>query len=123
MAKNDKIQDRVEDQKELKAQNNTQAQQRRIRFVEEGVKTQYSSIFNIGFGSDEVIFMFGHPSVDPSVVRIESKIAVSLKTAKRIAVSLGNLISRYESINGTIDISAVKGAAPPASSEDKTKLQ
>ena len=123
MAKNDKIQEKTDEQKVQKTQDGAQPQQRRIRFVEEGVKTLYSSIFNIGFGSDEVVFMFGHPSLDPSVVRIESKIAVSLKTAKRIAVSLGNLINRYESVNGTIDISAAKGAPPPASGDDKTKLQ
>lgn len=99
MAKDDKI---IE-----KEAQDTQ-QKRRIRFTEEGVKTQYSGVFNLGLGPDEVIFMFGNPSIDPSVVRIESKIAVSLKSAKRIAASLGNLIRRYEAINGVIDIEPAK---------------
>lgn len=123
MAKNDKIQDKQQEQKTQQVQSDERAGQRRVRFVEEGVKTQYSGIFNIGFGADEVVFIFGNPSVDPSVVRIESKIAVSLKTAKRMAVSLGNLIRRYETANGTIDISLPKGAAPSVPGEEKSKLQ
>ena len=115
MAKNDKIKDDKLDQ--------VSPQQRRLRFVEEGVKTQYSGIFNIGFGAEEVVFIFGNPSVDPNVVRIESKIAVSLKTAKRIALSLSNLIRKYESVNGTINISPPKGASSSVSGEEKSKLQ
>jgi hypothetical protein len=106
MAKNDKQNQDAPQQ----IQDAGQKQQRQIRFVEEGIKTQYSGIFNVGFGAEEVVFMFGNPSIDPSVVRIESKIAVSLKTAKRIALSLGNLIRRYESVNGTIDISLPQAA-------------
>ena len=82
MAKNDKIRNDKQDQEApQQMQDNAQMQQRRLRFVEEGVKTQYSGIFNVGFGTEEVVFIFGNPSVDPNVVRIESKIAVSLKTA------------------------------------------
>lgn len=99
MAKDDKMNE--------KAAQDTQ-QTRRIRFTEEGIKTQYSGVFNLGLGSDEVIFMFGNSSIDPSVVRIESKIVVSLKSAKRIAASLNNLVRRYEAINGVIDISPSK---------------
>jgi hypothetical protein len=117
MAKNDKVQN--EENKQQQSQGNRPAQQRQVRFVEEGVKTNYAGIFNIGFGSDEVVFIFGNPSVEPNLVRIDSKVAVSLKTAKRMAVSLGNLIRRYEAANGAIDI-----ASPRATSnEGKTKIQ
>jgi len=99
MAKGDKIDNNI-------VQDATQ--KRRIRFTEEGVKTQYSGIVNAGLGAEEVILMFGNPSIDPNVVRIESKIAVSLKTAKRMTLTLGNLIRRYEAINGIIDIAPPK---------------
>ncbi|MEN6422879.1 MAG: DUF3467 domain-containing protein [Smithella sp.] len=99
MAKGDKIDDKVDQDV---------PQQRRLRFTEEGVKTLYSGIFNVGLGAEEVILMFGNPSIDPNVMRIESKIAVSLKNAKRITLSLGNLIRRYEAVNGVIDISPSK---------------
>lgn len=108
MAKNDKMNDQIDQEVQ---------QQRKLRFTEEGVKTQYSGIFNIGLGAEEVILMFGNPSIDPSVVRIESKIAVSPKTAKRMVLSLGNLIRRYEAINGVIDI------ATPAVEKGKTKVE
>ena len=96
-------------------ENNTEkaakgAQGRQIRFVEEGVKTQYANVFNVGFGAEEVVFLFGNHSVDPNVVRIESKIAVSLKPAKRFAVTLGNLLKRYEAMHGELDISVPKAA-------------
>ena len=124
MAKNDKIKnDKQNQEAPQQIQDDGRMQQRRLRFVEEGVKTQYSGIFNIGFGAEEVVFIFGNPSVDPSVVRIESKIAVSLKTAKRIALSLGNLIRRYETTNGIIDISPPKGASEQTAAGEKTKLQ
>lgn len=99
MAKDDKIGDKT-----------TQAasQQRRVRFTEDGIKTQYSGIFNVGLGSEEVILMFGNPSIDPNVMRIESKIAVSLKTAKRISLALGDMIRRYEAVNGVIDVAPSK---------------
>lgn len=87
-----------------------QGKQRQVRFVEEGVKTQYAGIFNLGFGAEEVLFIFGNPSLDPNIVRIEAKVAVSIKTAKRITVMLSNVIRRYEAKNGAIDISAPKAA-------------
>ena len=99
-------------------QNDQQVKQRRVRFIEEGVKTQYAAVFNIGFGAEEVLFLFGNPSLDPNIVRIESKVAVSLKTAKRVAVMLSGMIRQYEARNGAIDISA-----PKAASNESPKLQ
>ena len=72
MAKGDKIDENLEQ---------VAPQQRKLRFTEEGIKTHYSGIFNVGLGAEEVILMFGNPSIDPDVIHIESKIAVSLKTA------------------------------------------
>jgi hypothetical protein len=116
MAKGDIIQEEVNNQK---VPDTKTVQQKRMRFSDEGIKTQYAGIFNIGFGMEEAVFIFGNPSVEPNLVRIDSKIAVSLKTAKRMAVLLGNLIRRYEATNGVIDI------APPTatSTEGKTKIQ
>lgn len=111
MAKNDNIEEG------LTASGEQNSQSRKMRFVEEGVKTQYSNVFNIGFGNEEVIFIFGNQSLDPNVVRIESKMAVSIKTAKRIAVTLGNLLRRYEGIHGVVDIAAPKGP------EEKPNIQ
>jgi len=85
--------------------------QRPMRFVEEDVKTQYAGICNVGFGAEEVLLLFCNPSVDPGVIKVESKVAMSLKNAKRLAVTLGKLLSQYEAANGVIDISAPRQAA------------
>lgn len=90
---------------------------RPMRFIEESVKTQYAKIFNIGFGQDEVVFVFGNPSFDPNAIQIESKTAVSLKTAKRMALALSNLVRQYEAKNGTILME------PGQLKEEKTKVQ
>lgn len=119
MAKDDKMKvDEKEQKAQKQIQNGPPPQQRQVRFVEEGVKTQYSGVFNIGFGAEEVVFIFGNPSVSPNVVRIESKVAVSLKTAKRIATTLSNMLRRYEAIHGEIDTSA-----PKTANDDKQRMQ
>jgi len=124
MAKNDKIKDDKTDQGDPQhVQDNAQMQQRQLRFVEEGVKTQYAGIFNVVFDKEAVVFIFGNPSVESNVVRIESKMAVSIKTAKRIALSLGNFIRKYETVNGMIDISTPKNASQSVPEEEKSKLQ
>lgn len=118
MAKNDKIQSEQEEQIiRQHVESDRAGQQRKVRFIEEDVKTNYAGIFNIGFGAEAVLFIFGNQSVEPNVVRIESKVAVSLKTAKRITVTLSNMIRRYEAANGVIDITAPKAV------EEKTKIQ
>lgn len=92
--------------------------QRPMRFVEENVKTQYAGLFNVGFGAEEVLLFFCNPSVDPGVIKVESKVAMSLKNAKRLAVTLGKLLSQYEAANGVIDISAPR----PADETQKEKV-
>jgi hypothetical protein len=119
MAKDDKVKGNEKGQRaQQQAQNARPSQPRQVRFVEEGVKTQYSGVFNIGFGAEEVVFIFGNPSLNPNVVRIESKVAVSLKTAKRIAATLTTMLRRHEAIHGEIDISAPKTAG-----DDKQTMQ
>ena len=91
--------------------------QRPMRFVEEDVKTQYAGLFNVGFGADEVMLFFCNPSVDPGVIKVESKVAMSLKTAKRLAITLGKLLSQYEAAHGVIDISVLRSAADESQKE------
>lgn len=119
MADSDKIQNEQTMQDAGQAGANRSIQQRQIRFIEENVKTNYGGVFNIGFGADEVVFIFGNPSIEPNTVRIESKVAVSLKTAKLIAITLSNLIGRYEAANGVIEV-----IMPGKSADnDSTKIQ
>ena len=109
--------------KEIKAKGQSrdderQPKRREMRVIEEGVKTLYSGTYNISLGPDEVTFVFGNRSLDPSVMRIESKIAVSLKTAKRMAITLGDLIRRYETSNGPIDLTSKKSVPIQSDKEE-----
>ncbi len=64
----------------------------------------YAGVFNIGAGQDEVVLTFGNQAIDPSVIRIDTKIAVTLRTAKRMAIVLSDIIRKYETKNGEIEI-------------------
>lgn len=108
MGTDNKDQGNKQESKEQARHEDKHSKRREMRIVEGGVKTLYSSTYNISLGPDEVMFVFGKRSLDPSVMRIESKIAVSLKTAKRMAITLGDLIRRYETSNGSIKISSKK---------------
>ncbi len=116
MAKQNWQQDAAKAPQQGNQPNATQpGRQRPMRFMEEDVKTQYAGMCNVGFGAEEVLLLFCNPSVDPGVIKVESKVAMSLKNAKRLAVTLGKLLSQYEAANGLIDISA------PRPSEDKSQ--
>ena len=91
-------------------QDSRKQQTRQIRFVEDHLTTQYASVFNVAPGPEEFVLVFGNPSADPSVIRIESKIAVSPKTAKRLALMLAGLIRRYEAASGVVDAGGGQGA-------------
>lgn len=68
------------------------------------VVPQYAGICNVGLGADEVVLLFCNKGIDPGIVRVESKVALSLKNAKRLAAAMNNLISRYEAANGVIEL-------------------
>lgn len=118
MAKQDTRQDTPGAQQPGNQANASQpGRQRPMRFVEEDVKTQYAGLFNVGFGAEEVLLFFCNPSVDPGVIKVETKVAMSLKNAKRLAVTLGKLLSQYEAAKGVIDISAPRSAADESQPE------
>lgn len=120
MGKESKDQEfKQERSKESESNKVEKSTKRKIRIVEEGVKTLYSGTYNISLGSDEVLFVFGNRSLDPSVMRIESKIAVSLETAKCMAISLGNLIRRYEASNGPMGVASKKIVSTQDNNEEK----
>jgi len=77
-----------------------------MRLVEEGVNTLYFTFFTAALGPEGVALNFGNQSLDANTIRIQSKMVVSLKMAKRLNMALGDLIRKYETQNGVIDISA-----------------
>ncbi|HOX39180.1 MAG TPA: DUF3467 domain-containing protein [Candidatus Brocadiia bacterium] len=80
--------------------------QRTIRLSDEGVKTLYANLFSVVGDQDDIMLMFGSQFGNANVIKIESKIVVNARNAKRIALSLAEVIRRYEARNGIIDITA-----------------
>lgn len=89
-----------------------QAGQRTIRLTDEGVKTLYANVFSVIGDQDDIMLMFGTQFGNANVIRIDSKIVVNARNAKRIALSLAEVIRRYEARHGIIDITAPQPPRP-----------
>lgn len=87
-------------------------QQRRIQLRDTGIPTQYGNFFTVTGGQDAILLTFGN-QFGPEVIQLESKIVLSPRNAKRLAISLGQVIRRYEEQHGELDI---RPPTPPAGS-------
>ena len=83
-----------------------EGQQRQIQMRDTGIATQYANFFTITGGREAILLTFGSQFTQPDTVQVESKVVLSPANAKRLAVSLGQVIRRYESEHGEIDITA-----------------
>jgi len=89
-----------------------QAQQRRIQLRDAGVSTHYANFFTVTAAQDAILLSFGN-QLGPEMIQIENKLVLSPRNAKRMAISLGQVIRRYEQQHGEIDINV----APPAADQ------
>ncbi len=89
-------------------------QQRRIQLRDAGVSTHYASFFTVTAGQDAILLSFGN-QLGAEAIQIEDKVVLSPRNAKRMAISLGQVIRRYEQQQGEIDINV----APPAGAADQ----
>lgn len=78
--------------------------QRRIQLRDTGVSTNYANFFTISGGRDAILFSFGNQFGQQNMVQLEDKVVLSPRNAKRLAVSLGGVIRRYEQQHGEIEI-------------------
>ena len=92
-----------------------EAQQRRIQLRDTGISTLYANFFSLTGGQDAVLLTFGN-QFGPDVVQLESKIVLSPRNAKRLALSLGQVIRAYEEQHGEIDVRVV---TPPTSPDQQ----
>ncbi|GEM_PF-5449586 len=104
MKTNDKAKKENQDWESREYAQGDQSRQGQISFIEDGVQILYAGVFNIGAGQDEMVLTFGNQAIDPSVIKIDTKIAVTLRTAKRMAIAMSDIIRRYETKNGEIEI-------------------
>lgn len=87
-------------------------ERRKIQVRDRGVATTYSNFFTVTAGQDAILMNFGSQFGAPDMVQIEDKVVLSPRNAKRLAISVGQIIRRYEEQYGEIDISPP--AQPPA---------
>jgi len=78
--------------------------QRRIQIRDVSNATHYASFFSITGGPDAIMVSFGNPLGPRNTIQVEQKIVLSPRNAKRMAISLGQVIRRYEQDHGEIDV-------------------
>ena len=81
-----------------------QGQQQRIQLSDSIITTKYANFFTISGGQDAILFTFGNQFGGQGRVQLNDKIVLSPRNAKRLAISLGQVIRRYEEQNGEIEI-------------------
>jgi len=90
-------------------QNNQQQVQ--LRIDETRMRTSYANTIRTSTTPDEVIMDFGvnmpvpTPDNKPMLVfDVSSRVVMNWKGAKRLAITLGNVIRQYEQSNGEINL-------------------
>ncbi len=99
-------------------------QQIQLRIDESKMVTTYANTIRTSTMQDEVVLDYGMnlpvPSQDgqPALVfAVGSRVVMNWAGAKRLAISLGQVIRQYEERNGEIQI---QGAQPAAETSDAT---
>lgn len=101
-----------------------QGQQIQLRIDESKMHSTYANTIRTSTTMDEVIFDFGlnipmqMPNQPPTVVfTVGSRVVMNWAGAKRLAMSIGQLIRQYEEQNGEIQIQRAAPQNPPASGQ------
>jgi hypothetical protein len=91
-----------------------EGQQRKFQLRDTSKETQYANFFTVTGTTDAVLLAFGVQFGRPDAAQLESKVALSWHNTKRLAVTLGAVIRRFEQQNGEIDI-GIPGRGPAPS--------
>ncbi|MBX3359009.1 MAG: DUF3467 domain-containing protein [Phycisphaeraceae bacterium] len=90
---------------------NPQQQQAQLRIDEAKMHTTYANTIRTSTTADEVVLDFGINLPMPSegntptfLFSVGSRVVMNWRGAKRLAISLGQVIRQYEERNGTIDM-------------------
>ena len=86
---------------------------RQIQLRDSGVATHYASFFTVAGGREAVLISFGNQFTRPDQVEVEQKTVLSPANAKRLAITLGQVIRRYEEEHGEIDITVKRPVETP----------
>ena len=93
-----------------------------LRLRYDKASTGYANIVFVTGLQGEVILNFGLNAMPPVRqqdinVEISERVVLTYPTAKRLAVTLGNVIRRFEEVNGTIELQTPEAAAAAADQE------
>ena len=104
-----------------------QQQQVQLRIDESKMHTTYSNTIRTSTTADEVVLDFGMnlPVQGPDgqaalMFNVGSRVVMNWSGAKRLAITLGQVIRQYEERNGEIQIQ--RGGPAPAPGQDAPKL-
>lgn len=102
---------------EEQARQQTGQQQIRIRVEDRGVTATYANAFRTNATAEEVILDFGINSVLPAptqqetpeiLFQVAQRVVMNLYSAKRLAITLGQLIRRHEDQFGVLELDVAK---------------
>lgn len=101
-----------------------QGQQIQLRIDESKMHSSYANTIRTSTTLDEVVLDFGlnipmqAPNQQPTVLfSVGSRVIMNWAGAKRLAMSLGQLIRQYEEQNGEIKLQRPQPPQPPAEKE------
>lgn len=98
-------------------------QQVRLRIDQSGMSTNYANAYRTNATSEEVILDFGMNTVSPTpqgqdsdvageiLFQVNSRLVLNYYTAKRLALSLGQLVRGYEEKFGELKLNVADRAA------------
>ena len=113
MAVNENVEKTVENQ----AREQTGQQQIRLRIDEKNLRTSYANAFRTNGTAEEVILDFGLNLAVPAteqggqpeiLFQVDQRIVMNYFSAKRLALTLGQLIRRHEDQFGELQLDVAK---------------
>ena len=102
---------------ENQAREQTGQREIQVRVDERNVDTNYANAFRASGTAEEVILDFGLNRVNPTaqaqgrpeiIFQISERVTMNYYSAKRLAITLGQLVRRYEDQFGTLELDAMK---------------
>ncbi|MFH0964809.1 MAG: DUF3467 domain-containing protein [Planctomycetota bacterium] len=95
----------------------SQSQQARLQIRDTGAQTSYANFFLVSTTPEEVVLSFGINLLPPSKERelrvdISNRVVLGYVSAKRLAITLSNVIQRFEAEHGVIEVDARRKPSP-----------
>ena len=122
MAKQEQESTTSDNQIEQQAQEQTGGRKVRLHVDQRDLRTSYANGFRTQFTAEEVIIDFGMNLVDQStrsdenevncIFRVNDRVIMNYYSAKRLALSLGQQVRRYEEQFGPLELNVVKRRKP-----------